>query len=56
MISDLQKRLFTGSLKNVMESFFKIKSIKILKEVMNSFFNVKNFKSSKEMMDPFSVL
>ena len=39
--------------KNVMESFFKIKTPKGLKEVMKSFFNIKNFKSHEKVMESF---
>ena len=60
MICYIQKRLFTSILqnyyfesKNVMESFFRIKTFKSLKEVMESFFNIKNFKSRKQVMHPY---
>ena len=68
MISDLQKRLFTNflqnsyflinfaSYKNVMESFFKIKTLKNLKEVMEPFLNVKTLRVPRKWWRPFSVL
>ena len=39
--------------KNVMESFFKIKTFKSLKEVVESFFNIKNFRNHKKVMKSF---
>ena len=39
--------------KNVMESFFKIKTFKSLKEVMDAFFGIENFKSCKKVVESF---
>ena len=41
------------SYKNVTESFFKIKTFKILKDVMEPFLNVRNIKSPKKVMESF---